>query len=245
MRKSSNFSHFWQIQKNQLNDLKQHLERYVNTLPAFGFNSDRYDLVLIMSYCIPYLIRDKEQDTSVIKKAKDFISFKLPNLANICPQKSANYKFYPFCEGDKDLCEKIREDMTGGPSIVFTRKAVVDETFIRNASNVCNSIVGIDASQLYPFSMGRDMPTTLYPRWEFDADMQNFKARHKRALRIWACLYTRKQDRKEKLRAFIHLENSKKLTVLMWTVILITVRQCSKQSVVTTASVLSDKLVPP
>ena len=45
----------------------------------------------------------------------------LPNLANICLHKSTNYKFYPFCESDKDLCEKIREDMTGGTSIVFTR----------------------------------------------------------------------------------------------------------------------------
>ena len=45
----------------------------------------------------------------------------LPYLANICLHKSANYKFYPFCESDKDLCEKIREDMTGGSSIVFTR----------------------------------------------------------------------------------------------------------------------------
>ena len=35
------------IQKNQLIDLKQHLERYVNTLPVFGFNSGRYDLNLI------------------------------------------------------------------------------------------------------------------------------------------------------------------------------------------------------
>ena len=50
----------------------------------------------------------------------------LPNLANICLHKSTNYKFYPFCESDKDLCEKTREDMTGGPSIVFTRKAVVE-----------------------------------------------------------------------------------------------------------------------
>ena len=58
----------------------------------------------------------------------------LPNLANICLHKSTNYKIYPFCESDKDLCEKIREDMTGGPSIVFTRKAVVDETYIRNSS---------------------------------------------------------------------------------------------------------------
>ena len=60
----------------------------------------------------------------------------LPNLANIClhkSHKSTNYKFYPFCESDKDLCEKkYLEDMTGGPSIVFTRKAVVDETYIRN-----------------------------------------------------------------------------------------------------------------
>ena len=104
----------------------------------------------------------------------------LPNLANICLHKSTNYKFYPFCESDKDLCEKIREDMTGGPSIVFTRKTVVDETYIRKSSNVCKSIVGIDASQLYPFSMCQDMPTRLYTRWEFDTDMQKFKARHNR-----------------------------------------------------------------
>ena len=83
----------------------------------------------------------------------------LPNLANICLHKSRNYKFYPFCKSDKDSCEKFREDMTGGPSIVFTRKAVVDETYIRNSSNVCKSLVEIDASQLYSFSMCQDMPT--------------------------------------------------------------------------------------
>ena len=63
--------------------------------------------------------------------------------------------------------------MTGRPSNVFTRKAVVDEPYIRN-SNVCNSIVGIDASQFYPFSMCDDMPTGLYTRWGFDTDMQYF-----------------------------------------------------------------------
>ena len=64
--------------------------------------------------------------------------------------------------------------MTGGPSIVFTRKAVVDETLELMQ-------VGIDASQLYPFSMCQDMPTGLYTRWEFDTDMQKFKARHNRS----------------------------------------------------------------
>ena len=61
----------------------------------------------------------------------------LPNLANICLHKSASAKFYPFTEPDKDLLQKIREDMVGGRSIVFTRKAVVDETFIRNSENIC------------------------------------------------------------------------------------------------------------
>ena len=101
----------------------------------------------------------------------------LPNLANICLHCSTNVKFYPFPEGDKDLLEKIREDMVGGPSIVFTRKAVVGQTRIRSSSNTCKSIVGIDASQLYPYAMCQPMPTGLYTRWEFNADLQRFKPR--------------------------------------------------------------------
>ena len=87
-----------------------------------------------------------------LQKEIDTLDFgcTLLNLANICLHKSTNEKLYPFCESDRDLCEKIREDMTGGPPIVFTRKAVLDEIYIRDSSNVCKSIVGIDASQLYP-----------------------------------------------------------------------------------------------
>ena len=60
--------------------MKQHLERYVNTLPVFGFNSCRYDLNLIKSYLIPYFIFDKEIEPTVIKKANDFISFKFEDV---------------------------------------------------------------------------------------------------------------------------------------------------------------------
>ena len=74
----------------------------------------------------------------------------LTNLANICLQKSTDAKFYPFKERDKNLLEKIGEDVVGGPFIVFTRKAVVDETFIRKSTNICKSVVGIDTNQLYP-----------------------------------------------------------------------------------------------
>ena len=105
----------------------------------------------------------------------------LPNLANICLHKSTNSKFYPFVEADKDLHDKIREDMTGVPSIVFTRKAIVDQTYIRNTENICKSIVDIDASQLYPFSVCQEMPTGLHTRWEFDSDSQKFKARQNKS----------------------------------------------------------------
>ena len=70
----------------------------------------------------------------------------LPNLASISSHKSTDSRFYPFTESDKDLLGKIREDMVGGPSTVCTRKAVVDETSIRNLSNFCRSIVSVDAS---------------------------------------------------------------------------------------------------
>ena len=101
----------------------------------------------------------------------------LTNLANICLHKSTDSKFYTFTESDKDLLEKIRQDMVGGPSVVFTRKAVVDETFIRKSTNLCKSIVSIDASQLYPYSMCQPMPTGLYTRLNYDTESQKFMPR--------------------------------------------------------------------
>ena len=95
--------------------------------------------------------------------------------------KSTDSKFYPFTQSDKDLLEKIQEDMVGGPSIVFTRKVVVDETFIRKSSNLCKSIVGIDASQLYPYSMCQPMPTGLYTQWEYDSETSRFTDRENKS----------------------------------------------------------------
>ena len=321
------------MQKNQLIELQEHLERYCNVLPVFGYNSAKYDINLIKSYLLPILINERNIEPIVIKKANQFVSFNfgdvqlldimnflggatsldsflkayktaetkgffpyerfdcplkmnnselplydaffsklrnvnplekdysdyqnllgsglkteealskvklskrppsgeenyqylldlwnhenmctfkdflrlynnndvvptleamqkmlafyhkkgidmlklgctLPSLANICLHKSTRAKFYPFTETDKDLLQKIRQVMVGGPSIVFTRKAVVDETFIRKSEKICKSFVGIDASQLYPYSMCQPMPTGLYTRWEYDTETNRFK----------------------------------------------------------------------
>ena len=113
----------------------------------------------------------------------------LPNLANICSHKSTDAKFYPFRERHEDLSEKIREDVVGGPSIVFTRKVVVDETFIRKSANICKSIVRIDASQLYPYSMCQPMlPVFLrlgiWTQKRLDSHLDKTR---RAALRIWSC----------------------------------------------------------
>ena len=94
----------------------------------------------------------------------------LSNLANVCLHKSTVAKFYPFTEGDEDLLKKIEGDFVGGLSSVFTRKIVLNETFNRKSTNVCKSFVGIDANQLYPYSMCQPMPTGLYTRWDLDSE---------------------------------------------------------------------------
>ena len=73
--------------------------------------------------------------------------------------------------------KKIREDVVGGPYIVFRRNAVVEETFIRKSTNICNSNVGIDAKQLHPYSMCQPMPTGLYTRWNIDSETGRFTSR--------------------------------------------------------------------
>ena len=60
----------------------------------------------------------------------------LPNLANTCLHKYTNAKFYLFTEGYKDLLKKVQVDIVGWASIIFTRKAVVDETFIQKSTNI-------------------------------------------------------------------------------------------------------------
>ena len=119
---------------------------------------------------------DHDKDIDMLK-----LACTLPNLANICVHKSndakSDAKFYPFTEGDKYFLEKLREDVVCGPSIVFTRKAVVNETFIRKSPFICKSIVGIDASELYPYSMCQPMPTGLYTCWDLYSEMSRFTPR--------------------------------------------------------------------
>ena len=111
------------------------------------------------------------------KKRIDWLKlgYTLPNLAIICVHRSTTAKLYPFTESDKEFSAKIRKDMVGGPSIVNTRKTVVDEILFRDSTNLCETPIGIDAGQLRPCSMCQAKRTCLYTRWELDSESDKFK----------------------------------------------------------------------
>ena len=71
---------FLQMQKNQLIELQEHLKRYRNVLPVFGFTSAKYDINLIKSYLLPILINERNMEPTVIKKANQFVSFKFGDV---------------------------------------------------------------------------------------------------------------------------------------------------------------------
>ena len=148
------------------------------------------------------------------KKGIDKLKFgcSLPHLANICLHKSASAKFYPVTENDRDLLENIREDMVGGPSIVFTQKPVVDKTFIRNSTNLCKRTVGIDASQLYPFSMFQAIATGLYTRRELDSKYEKFKLRQNetRSFENMVISYFQRVGRQCQMESFYTTDTQKK-----------------------------------
>ena len=167
---------------------------------------------------------EAKQKMVVFQQNKDIVTWKLgctlPYLANICVHKSTDAKIYPFAEGDKDLLEKNREDVVGGLSNVFTRKAVVDETFIRKSANLCKRNVGIDACQLYPYSMCPPMTTGLYARWNFHSGTSRFTPRQNkktRSLKNMVMSYSQRTRPEWKLKASLQQSDRIKLiaSVLM------------------------------
>ena len=72
--------HFFQLQKKQLIELQEHLDRYCNVLPVFGFNSAKHDINLIKSYLLPILISERNMEPTVNEKPNQFVSFKFGDV---------------------------------------------------------------------------------------------------------------------------------------------------------------------
>ena len=136
-----------------------------------------------------------------------------PNLANICLHKSTDAKFYPFAEGNKDLLEKIREDVVGGPSIVFTRKAVVDENLFENQQTFANILFGLTLANYTP-TLCVNPRRLVFIRVGFSIQnrVDSYLDRTRpAALKIWSCLISNEQDQNVKLKASLQQAHRKKI----------------------------------
>ena len=104
----------------------------------------------------------------------DMLKFgcKLPNAANIRLHCSSKAKVCLLIDSYENL---FYQDFVERPSMVSTSQVVVDKAHIRKSTNNCNSIVGTDGSQLYPFSTCQPIPTRLYTRYEILMELQRFK----------------------------------------------------------------------
>ena len=71
-----------------------------------------------------------------------------------------------------DLYYKIKNNIVGGPSIVFNRYHEKNKTYIRNGPSTCKKIIGFDANALYLWALMQNMPTGTFVRRKAD---QNFK----------------------------------------------------------------------
>ena len=71
---------FCRSRKKHLIDLQEHLERYCNVLPVFGFNNAKYDFKLKKSDLLTIPGNERNIEPTVIKKANQFISFKFGDI---------------------------------------------------------------------------------------------------------------------------------------------------------------------
>lgn len=68
-------------------------------------------------------------------------------------------------EANKDLYDTIKQNIIGGPSIIFKRHHEVGKTRIRgNPRKPCGKIIGFDANALYLHCIGKEMPVGSFVR---------------------------------------------------------------------------------
>ena len=96
---------------------------------------------------------------------KDGIS--IPGLTLLYLFKDFPSKTY-FNRTNSDLHQLVKNNIVGGPAIIFHRYHEKDITKIRG-EETCRSIVGYDANALYMWALMQDMPTGWYMRRRVDS----------------------------------------------------------------------------
>ena len=95
---------------------------------------------------------------------KDGISVPGLSLLHLFHDLPNDTYFTVFNRTNSDLHELVKDNIVGGPAIIFHRYHEKDVTKIRGGGETCRSIVGYDANALYLWALMQDMPTGWYVR---------------------------------------------------------------------------------
>ena len=82
-------------------------------------------------------------------------------LFNDLPPKTF---FTVFNKTNSDLQHLVKDNIVGGPAIIFHRYHENNVTSVRGGSELCCAIVGYGANALYLWALMRAVPTGWYTR---------------------------------------------------------------------------------
>ena len=97
-----------------------------------------------------------DRDIDMFKDGISVPGLSLLHLFNDLPNDTY---FTVFNRTNSDLHQLVKDNIVGGPAIIFHRYHEKDVTKIRGGSEPCRSIVGYDANALYLWALMQDMPT--------------------------------------------------------------------------------------
>ena len=95
---------------------------------------------------------------------KDGISVPGLSLLYLFNDLPSDTHFVNFNRTNSDLHQLVKDNIVGGPAIIFHRYHEKDVTRIRGGEELCRAIVGYDANALYLWALMQDMPTGWYTR---------------------------------------------------------------------------------
>ena len=123
--------------------------RHYNNADVIGFG-EAVDKIIV-----------NERDNNKLDMFKDSVS--LPGLTQkyLFMNLSPGEYFVVFGKEHKHLTKLLRDNIAGGPSIIFHRYYEKDITLIKG-KNLCKKVIGYDANSLYLYCLGQVMPTGYY-----------------------------------------------------------------------------------
>ena len=103
----------------------------------------------------------KQHNIDMFKDGISVPGLSLLHLFNDLPNDTY---FVTFNRTNRDLHKLVKDNIVGGPAIIFHRYHEKNVTRIRGGSELCRKVVGYDANALYLWAIMQDMPTGWYTR---------------------------------------------------------------------------------